>query len=279
MFERGTVFAWHQENPQLLIHTFSPKNKAQNDTISPYPLEFLPSKRFGITAVFILAAFAGWFFIFGPKNKNPDTTAQPSTSALISIETTGTTQPKSENQNASTDESEKYLRLEGIEFAPSRLESPDKTASSTVAAKQYGIALTHSLALYSTKTRANEVVLLLSALDKGSAEKAKVELLGLQASTETHKLVKEALMAQKVPDEFRGLHAALITSVSRIEQLTRNMQGAYTDPVLALASAQGYVAESEQMKSTLGAINDVFTQEGITFSNKEKATVVLYEVQ
>ncbi len=240
-------------------------------------MEYLPSKRFGITAVFILAAFAGWFFIFGPgkDRRAPAETPSPN---LISIETAPTEGPEGDTTTP-TEENERYLRLEGIEFLPSRLATSDETASSTVASKKYGIELAQSLTLYGQATRLNEVQLLLRALEKGSAAKAQTELLGLRACAQAHGAVRAALTAQHVPQSFKGLHAALVTSVSRIEQLARNMQEPFTDPVLALASAEGYVRESAELKRVLTSINNEFSHQGITFSDTEKATVILYEVQ
>lgn len=240
-------------------------------------MDYLPSKKFGITAVLILAAFAGWFFIFGPGKSRVSTSETQSTDALISV--TGATSTEPLSGTTPTEDNERYLRLEGISFLPSRLETSDETASSTVAGKKYGLELVKSLALYGTASRLNEVQLVLSALEKGNATKARAELLGLKASVEANASVRESLSKQKVPESFKVLHAALITSVSRIEQLSQNMENPFADPVLAVASAEGYRGESQALKEILGAINDRFAAQGITFSEKEKATVVLYEVQ
>lgn len=242
-------------------------------------MNVLPSKKFGATAVLILAAFAGWFFIFGPGNRPSNPAPTVVNESLISIEQTPSLPSPTEETETPTDTSEEYLRLEGVSFPVSRVLRAEGDSEDPAVLKAYGVALGKALRPYGDAKRQNEVELTLLALEKGSAKNAAKEIASLTAAVQVHTAVQEALEKVHVPESLVYSHAALITAASRLEQLVSNMSTPFEDPVLALASIGEYKAESLALRSTLIAINEEFTKAEITFSDTEKITVVLYEVQ
>lgn len=158
-------------------------------------MDFLPSKRFGITAVFILAAFAGWFFVFGPGNKPQNSQTIVSNESLIAIENTPSEAAPTTDQKTPTDISEEYLRLEGVVFPPSRVAQMSAGESESADLKAYGVALGKALKPYSSSSRQNEVALALTALEKGNAKSAAGEVASLKAAVKIHTQVEEGLIA------------------------------------------------------------------------------------
>ena len=240
------------------------------------PLDYLPTKRFLITGVLVVAVFAGWYFRFA-RNADKSGTITYSSQLISTQSIPVPPQPLSPEEQAAADE-QTYFKL-APEKVSSDLYSIDVQTSPDELLHAYGLEIVKALAPITSIDRGNEPELMLAVIQKGTTGKTKTEIAQLQLDAQAFKTAQVELMKVAVPPEAAQTHLQLVNSMGTLAQLVTNMSQADKNPVLAVASGNQYTLASTRLLKIIGSVNKIFDDRGIVFADSEKANVTLYEAQ
>ncbi|MBP9855984.1 MAG: hypothetical protein KBC48_01595 [Candidatus Pacebacteria bacterium] len=142
------------------------------------------------------------------------------------------------------------------------------TAEDATTLKAYGEKIGAILKPYG-EPRENELKVLLEALNSQQAN----DLLALREIRQMHEQAVTQLLALVVPKSAATLHLKLINNLSAQAHLLTNMEQVFTQPLLALESAQALYQHSADFYLLAGEINIYFQGRNIIFNNQEGAKI------
>ncbi len=134
--------------------------------------------------------------------------------------------------------------------------------------KAYGERIAVILSPYG-EARENELKVLLTALNTQKIS----DLAPLSETQDMHEQAVQQLLALVVPKSAATLHLKLLNNLSAQAALLANMEQVFTQPLLALESAQALYQHSADFYLLAGEINTYFRSRQVIFDNQEGARI------
>lgn len=228
-------------------------------------MEYLPSKRFTISALAVVVLGSGLLIynaIWGSADLEQLTYTENGAAAV-----------------AESLDHKALLESEYLGVGPDKKQGDlSLSGNNAIAAqKEYGVEIAAIMREFSTASRNNEPELMFKALEAGNKKEALVEIEKIKDLAEIYRRTALNLTALKVPTELAPIHLKITNAVSRLEVHVANMGAILEDPVKAITSADEYVRESRALYAALAELNTFFEERNITFSDEERASVTLNE--
>ncbi len=139
--------------------------------------------------------------------------------------------------------------------------------------KKYGNSL--GVAFYAGKSQdtTSEIDILNSALTQTPKDIEKLEPIA-----KGYAAILKKLAAVAAPKEVATLHLELLNSTSRVLGDVQAFQRVFEDPFVTLKAVGNYYADIASFQKSIADIEDVFTKQGITFSNTEYGYVFVHTI-
>jgi len=136
--------------------------------------------------------------------------------------------------------------------------------------RAYGENLARTLRPYA-EPRDNESKIMLVALETNKPR----DLAPLEQAQRMHGRVLDDLLILATPPSAVDLHLKLVNNLATQKRLTGNMLQVFSEPLLALESAQLQYQEAKRFFQLAGEVNQYFRSRGIIFTPAETLRIYL----
>lgn len=131
--------------------------------------------------------------------------------------------------------------------------------------KTYGNTLGAAFHAGNKQSTEDEIEILQKALASGSG----TEIAKLDPIIFDYTAILQKIIATPVPQTYANTHLELVNNLSKVLTDVKGFRGMFDDPIVGLMTVGNYYKDIELMRTSVENIKNIFSQNGVTFTQTE----------